>query len=158
MEQGQAQGIVDVDGSAVVTWGEDAEDVRYVGSVIERIEQAGTRAAVAGDYARDHAEFIADLRGAATLLGLLIPVDADVVATLRAYLIASRDHEGAAAERIIQAGRGQGEENARAARIQAMQYSGRRGVLDSAVYWMDRGVQGLETIRVWEAGSKEPVR
>ena len=154
MEQDKAAQVVDVDGSSVVVWGTDEEDVRYTGTVIERIEQAGHRAAVAGDYARDHAEFVADLRGAATLLGLVIPADADVVAILRPYLIASRDHEGETSESIIQAGKGQGEANARAARIQAMQFSGRRGVLDSAVYWMDRGVQGLKTIRAWEQRAK----
>lgn len=152
MEQDKAAQVVDVDGSRIVVWGTDEEDVRYVGTVIERIEQAGHR--VAGDYVRDLAEFVADLRGAATLLGLVVPADADVVAILRPYLIASRDHEGETSESIIQAGKGQGEANARAARIQAMQYSGRRGVLDSAVYWMDRGVQGLETIRTWEQRAK----
>ena len=150
MEQGTAAQVVDVDGSNVVVWGEDEESVRYVGTVLERIEQAGTRASAAGDYARDHREFMADLRGAATLLGLVIPADGDVVAFLRPYLLASRDHEGETAERIIQAGRGQGEANAKAARLQAMQYSGRRGVLDGAVYWIDRGLRGLAQIREWE--------
>lgn len=141
--------VVDVTGSPVIQWGEDEADVRYTYSVVERIAQAGDRASMATDFARDNAEFQTDIRGAATMIGLVC--GEDVVGPLRAFLLASRDHESETSERIIRAADGQDETARRAARVQAMAFSGRRGCLDSAVYMLNRGVAGLETVRAWEA-------
>ncbi len=145
-----ASTVVDMSGSSVLVWGEAEEDVRYIQGVVERVMQAGERAAVASDYVRDHAEFIADLRGAATMMGLAIPSGSDVVAPLRAFLLASRDFEGNRSEDIIKAANGKSEEERKAARRLASQHSGRRGYLDSAVYWMGRGLAALGELRAWE--------
>lgn len=118
--------VADVVGCVVLQWGENEEDVRYVASVVERIEQAGSRASMATDYTRDRAEFIADLRGAATLMGLVVSTDKDVVEALRSFLLASRDHEGETSEAIIRAANGKSEDERRAAR-RARQ----RGLLDA---------------------------
>lgn len=142
--------VADVDGFEVLQWGETEEDVRYMESVVTRVSQAGERAAVPTEYARDHAELVADLRGAATMMGLAIPVGADAVATVRSFLLTSRDHEGEVSENIIRAVHGKSEEERRAARRYASQFSGRRGVLDSAVYWLDRGTKALAELRAWE--------
>jgi hypothetical protein len=142
--------VRDMDGFEALQWGETEEDVRYVESVVTRISQAGERASVAGEYARDYAELVMDLRGAATMMGVAIPVGEDVVATVRSFLLASRDHEGEVSENIIRAAHGKSEDERRAARRYASQFSGRRGVLDSAVYWLDRGTKALAELRAWE--------
>ncbi len=143
--------MLDVTSSPVIVWGDTREDVLYVDDILQGVIATGERAKVAGEYASEHAAFVAELRGAATGLGLVLPADADVVASLRSFLLASRDHEGQVSEDMINAAKGADEGTQRAARVAAMAFSGRRGVLDSAAYMIDRGLAHLIEIKAHEA-------
>lgn len=139
----------DVNDSAVVEWGTDREDVDYVCGILDEIQ--GLANPAMDDYATDYASFVASIRGCATGLGLLIPVNADAPAVLRDYLIASRDAEGEKSEKIIGAAYGKSADEQKAARIAAMPYSGRRGWLDSAATAVSRGLEKLDELKAWQA-------
>jgi hypothetical protein len=122
-----------------------------VSGLLQRIQEAGDQARLATDAAEGRAELDAEVRGAATMLGVVIGPEVDAVAETAAVLRASRDHEGAASEAIIRAaGRGS-EEERRAARLRAMPLSGRRGWLDSALCKLEGGAQTLAELAAWEA-------
>jgi hypothetical protein len=142
----------DTSGARVTTieWGETEEDVLHVASVLEHVQRAGDRAALASQYAPCQRSFVEELRGAATMLGLVPDAEEDVVAELRGLLVRSRDVAGATSEGILHAAHGKGPEAERAAHRAAAPWSGRRGWLDSAVYFLDRGARFLEEVRAWE--------
>ena len=131
----------------MVTWGETREDTMFVCETLDRIQALRPGA---DDYTADRAAYAAELRGCATMLGLPIPVGEDAPEALRAFLVASRDHEGETSEKIIAAAYGKGAEEQKAARVTAQQYSGRRGWLDSAADAITRGLKALDEVRAWE--------
>jgi hypothetical protein len=142
----------DTNGAQVTTigWGETEEDVRYVAQVLEHVQRAGDRAALASQHAPCQRSFVEELRGATTMLGLVLGADEDVVAELRGLLERSRELAGETSEGILRAAHGKGPETEKAARLAAMPWSGRRGWLDSAVYYLNRGARHLEELRAWE--------
>jgi hypothetical protein len=135
----------------MVTWGETHEDAMFVCETLDRIQALRPGA---DDYAADRAAYAAELRGCATMLGFAIPVGEDAPEALRAFLVASRDHEGETSEKIIAAAYGKGETAEKAARVTAQKYSGRRGWLDSAADAITRGLKALDEVRAWEARRK----
>jgi hypothetical protein len=135
----------------MVTWGETHEDAMFVCETLDRIQALRPGA---DDYAADRAAYAAELRGCATMLGFAIPVGEDAPEALRAFLVASRDHEGETSERMIRAAYGKGAEEQKAARVAAQQYSGRRGWLDSAADAIARGLKALDEVRAWETRRK----
>lgn len=88
------------------------------------------------------------------MLGFAIPVGKDAPEALRAFLVASRDHEGETSEKIIAAAYGKGAEEQKAARVAAQKYSGRRGWLDSAADAIARGLKVLDEVQAWETRRK----
>lgn len=142
--------VLDASDSPVILWGDSKEDVDYVGDLLTAIQEIGQRARTADSYAEGHAAFVATLRGQATMLGLAVPSNGDVVAALVAYLTQSRDHEGEVSEAMIATTRGKSPEEARQIRLAAAAHSGRRGWLDSTVYEIQRGVAALAELREWE--------
>lgn len=134
----------------IIEWGTEKEDVDYVTGILDEIQEIGSRARTADNYAEGHAAFVADLRGQATLLGIAIPGDRDIVEGLTKSLRASRDHEGAKSEEIIQTGRGEDKATRAAIHLRASAYSGRRGYLDSAFDAIVRGAESLAELRAWE--------
>ena len=131
----------------LVDWGTTHEDTMYACETLDRIQALRPGA---DDYAADRAEYAAELRGCATMLGFAIPVGEDAPEALRAFLVASRDHEGETSEKMIQAAYGKSAEEQKAARVAAQQYSGRRGWLDSAADAIARGLKALDEVRAWE--------
>ncbi len=135
----------------MVTWGETREDTMFVCETLDRIQALRPGA---DDYTADRAAYAAELRGCATMLGFAIPVGEDAPEALRAFLVASRDHEGETSEKMIQAAYGKGPAVEKAARVAAQPYSGRRGWLDSAADAIARSLKSLDELREWQTRRK----
>lgn len=113
----------------------DWTDEGYTREALEVIQVTGDR--VPTDYETDRAAFLADLRGAATMLGFAFPVGTDVAAELEVVLLVSRDSEGEKSEGLVRAGD----------KKAAVRHSARRGWLDSSLYYLRRGAEKLEQLR-----------
>lgn len=112
--------------SQTIQWGETADDAAHVTVALERLI-TGSLAAFVATEKDEVAAYLAELRGAATDLGLIFGPDADLVAELPVVLRAARDTESEKSELLVRAGD----------RRAAARHSGRRGWLDNAAYHID---------------------
>lgn len=129
-----------VHGSPFVAWGETKLDGLAMCNLLTNIQETSKIARDATSYGPALDEYQSAMRGHAVMLGVVLASDQDPIEAVRAYLIASRDHEGAEGEREYRTG------NKDLSRV----HTARRGYLDGTAYEIDRALKCLNELKDYE--------